>query len=148
MLSTSSALQTTAAYCNTLHHITTHCIALQHTIEGEAHRILCAETHSNTQQHTATPATHSNTLQRTATCNRGRSFLILSAETHCSALQCTATHNQGQRCPHPHRCNTLQHTAAHCNTLQHTIEGDAICIFSADTHCSTLQHTATRCNTL
>ena len=86
---------------------------------------MCAATHCNALQHTATHCISVNTR------------LFSHKETYiCSTLQHTATH-----------CNMLQHNA-------HKEFGFVICvnkrsIQSKDIYiCSTLQHTATRCNTL
>jgi len=89
-----TALQHTAAHCNTATHCDT--LTLQHSA-----------THYNTLQHTAA---HCNTLQHTANTNITHSNALrhrfhISGEMLIGTLHHTTTY-----------CTTLQHTATHCNT--------------------------------
>ena len=118
----------TAAHCNTLPYIATHCNTpaknTLHVIDVE----FLGKIYWSTPQHAATQC---NTLQQT----RWNTFHMILFEfickIYCSLLQHTATHGNTRQHMAKHwntlyheryheRCNTLQHTATHGNTLQHT----------------------------
>jgi len=114
--------------CNTLQHIATHCITLQHTI---------------LQHTTGKDVTHQTPWYLAA------ELTMSNTATHCNALQHTKYHDISLL---NWLYQTLQHTETHCNTMTSRDWIDYIkhcnTLHHTASHCNRLQHTATHCNAL
>ena len=90
---TSTALQHTAAHCNTLQHTATHCNTLQHTAThcSPCIPLMAHRTTSTALQHMQHTATHCNTLQPVYTTDGAHTTMstLWKERTYC-VLQCVA----------------------------------------------------------